>query len=108
MDHNYRVLNPWEYPPHQPHEDYEELPPPTQPFDPHGEGTSLRGERHSFDPYGAGTSSGGAREEFERGRRSDAVGFHYTPQQYYQENMAFHQRTDNALQTLIDGQAYNT
>jgi hypothetical protein len=22
--------------------------------------------------------------------------------------MAFHQRTDNALQTLIDGQAYNT
>jgi hypothetical protein len=66
------------------------------------------GERHSFDPYGAGTSSGGAREEFERGHRSDAVGFHYTPQQYCQENMAFHQRTDNALQTLIDGQAYNT
>jgi hypothetical protein len=109
MDHNYRVINPWEYPPtHQPHEGYEQPPPPTQPFDPHGEGTSSGGGRHSFDPYGAGTSSGGAREEFERGHRSDAAGFHYTPQQYYQENVAFHQRTDNTLQTLINGQAYNT
>jgi hypothetical protein len=108
MDHHYRVLNPWEYPPQQPHEGYEQPPPPTQPFDSHGEGTSSGGGRHSFDPYGAGTSSGGAREGFERGHRSDATGFHYTPQQYYQENMAFHQRTDNALQTLIDGQPYNT
>jgi hypothetical protein len=86
----------------------EQPPPPTQPFDLHGEGTSSGGGRHSFDPYGAGTSSGGAREEFEHGHRSDTAGFHYTPQQYYQENVAFHQCTDNALQTFIDGQAYNT
>jgi hypothetical protein len=99
MDHNYWVINPWEYPPtHQPHEGYEQPPPPTQPFDPHGEGTSSRGGRHSFDPYGVGTSLGGAREEFEHEHRSDAAGFHYTPQQYYQENVAFHQRTNNALQ----------
>jgi hypothetical protein len=98
MDHNYRVINPWEYPPtHQPYEGYEQPPPTTQPFHLHGEGTSSGGARHSFDPYGAGTSSGGAREEFERGCRSDAVGFHYTPQQYYEENMAFRQRTDNTL-----------
>jgi hypothetical protein len=88
MDHNYRVLNPWEYPPHQPHKDYEQPPPPTQPFDSHGEGTSSGG-RHSFDPYGAGTSLGGARQEFECGRRYDAAGFHYTPQ-YHEEHMAHH------------------
>jgi hypothetical protein len=73
----------------------------------HGEGTSLGGARHSFDPYGAGTSSGGAHQEFERGCRSDTAGFHYTPQQYYKENVVFHQRTDNTLQTLQEGQIHN-
>jgi hypothetical protein len=104
MDHHYWVLNPWEYPPHQPHDSYEQPPPSTGPFHPYGEGTSSGGARHLFDYQGGRTSSGGAHQEFEHRRRSDATGFHYTPQ-YHEEHMAHHQRTDNTLHTLQQGQA---
>jgi hypothetical protein len=54
--------------------------------------------RHSVDPLGASSSGahhGHHHQNFQPGRASDA-GFYYTPE-IHEENVAFHQHTDNSL-----------
>jgi len=57
--------------------------------------------RYSYDPYGP-SSSAGCSQDIQYGRASDA-GFHYT-QQHHDEELIFHQRTDNTLRTIQEQQ----